>query len=162
MKTPPLVLLARAARVLLAVFFVWAAVVKIASPDAFALAVSRYPILVGPFAVLINPVAILLPWIELASGLSLLFGPPRTRAAAALLVLAMLAVFTIAIAAMLASGQASSCGCFSLRADASSSNAWNIVRNLLLIVLASLVLAEASSADAPITRLRTKFRIPIS
>ena len=96
MKPTPLAIAALAARIVLAAVFVWAACVKIAHPDAFALAVSRYPILVGPFSFLVNPVAIVLPWVELASGLAVLLTPPRTRAGAALLLAAMLLVFTLA------------------------------------------------------------------
>jgi hypothetical protein len=161
-KPSPLVLAARVARLALAAVFVWAACVKIAHPDAFALVVSRYPILVGPLAVFVNPVAIILPWVELASGLAVLLAPPRTRAGAALLLAAMLAVFTIAITILLASGQTTSCGCFSVRADASSSNVWNIARNLLLLAAAAIAFAEARDADRPLTRLKTKFRIPLS
>lgn len=162
MKPSPLAVAALAARIVLAAVFVWAACVKIAHPDAFALAVSRYPVLVGPLAVFVNPVAIVLPWVELASGLAVLFAPPRTRAGAALLLAAMLLVFTLAISILLASGQTTSCGCFSVRADASSSNAWNIVRNLFLLLAAALAFADARDADRPLTRLKTKFRIPLS
>jgi len=162
MKSSPLVLAARLARIALGAVFVWAACVKIAHPADFALAVSRYGILSGPLAVFVNPVAILLPWVELAAGLAVLAAPPRTRAAGAVVLAAMLVVFTAAIAVLLASGQATSCGCFSVRADASSSNAWNIVRNLLLLLAAAVVFAEARDADRPLTQLRTKFRVPLS
>lgn len=163
MKPTPLAIAALAARIVLAAVFVWAACVKIAHPDAFALAVSRYPILVGPFSFLVNPVAIVLPWVELASGLAVLLTPPRTRAGAALLLAAMLLVFTLAITILLASGQTTSCGCFSVRADAASSNAWNIVRNLLLLLATALVLADAHTSTRPHrTPLLTKYRIPLS
>ena len=150
------------ARVLLGVFFLWAAVVKMLHPTAFALAVSRYPMMAGSLQFLIQPVAIVLPWMEALAALAVLFAPGRLRAGGALLMAAMLVVFTIAIAAMLAGGQASSCGCFSVRADAASSNAWNIVRNVLMFAGAILVVADAHREENPLTQLRTKFRIPLS
>ena len=150
------------ARILLGVFFLWAATVKMRHPADFALAVSRYPMMAGSLQFLIQPVAILLPWMEALAALAVLFAPGRLRAGGALLMAAMLAVFTVAIAAMLASGQATSCGCFSVRADSSASNAWNIIRNLLMFAGAILVIADARREENPLTQLRTKFRIPLS
>ena len=128
------------ARLAVAALFLGACIAKIRDPEGFALAVSRYRILPD---VLVNPVAIILPWIELLSGLAVLAGPARFRAAGALVITGMLAVFTIAISLNLLRGIEASCGCFSTRADAAVSDSWNLVRNGALIWLALAVLVDA-------------------
>lgn len=150
--------LALLCRLVLAAVFLRACVVKIADPAAFALAVSRYHILPAP---LINLAAMVLPWVELLTGACLLL-PARSRVllrlrlASLLLIAGMLLVFIVAIGYLLSQGQTASCGCFSMRADAASSNILNIVRNIVLVALAAgaflsdlLPPSEPSSASAP-------------
>ena len=128
------------ARLAVASLFLGACLAKIRDPEGFALAISRYRILPGVF---VNAVAIILPWIEFLSGLAVLAGPARIRAAGALLITGMLAVFTLAISFNLLRGIEASCGCFSTRADAAVSDSWNLVRNGALIWLALTVWADA-------------------
>lgn len=130
-----------AARLALGAVFVAAALAKIDDPHGFALAVSRYRLLPG---IWINGVAIFLPWLELLTGLAVWVSPARTRAAATLIILALLVVFTGAIGWNLARGIESSCGCFSTRADAAVSDEWNLLRNGALLWLAAVILAEAA------------------
>lgn len=119
----------------LAAVFAAACVPKIMAPHDFALMVFRYQLL--PFA-LINIVAIYLPWLELASAVGLLF--PASRRGAALVILAMLAVFTAALIFNIARGINIACGCFSVDESASVSGWWNVARNALLIALALVAL----------------------
>ena len=128
------------ARLAVAAIFLGACLAKIRDPAAFALAVNRYRILPGEF---VNLVAIILPWIELLTGLAVLAGPARFRAAGALLIVGMLAVFTTAISFNLLRGIEASCGCFSTRADAAVSDGWNLVRNGALIWLSLAVFVDA-------------------
>jgi putative oxidoreductase len=128
------------ARLALAAVFLGACLAKIRDPEAFALAVYRYRLLPGTW---VNAVAILLPWIELTSGLAVLAPRPRLRAAGAFVITGMLAVFTIAISLNLARGIEASCGCFTTRADAAVSDAWNLLRNGSLLWLSGAVLCEA-------------------
>ena len=151
-------LLALLCRLVLAAVFLRACVVKIADPAAFALAVRRYHILPSPF---INLAAMVLPWVELLTGVCLLFPARprfllRLRLASLLLIAGMLMVFIVAIAYLLSQGQTASCGCFSMRADASSSNILNIIRNIVLVALAAgaflsdlLTPSEPTAASAP-------------
>ena len=136
------------ARLAVAALFLGACIAKIRDPEAFALAVNRYRILPGE---LVNVLALLLPWIELTSGLAVLVGPARGRAAGAALIFGMLVVFTAAISLNLARGIEASCGCFSTRADAATSDAWNLVRNGALIWLSLAVFLDgfrrAAAAD---------------
>jgi uncharacterized membrane protein YphA (DoxX/SURF4 family) len=128
------------ARLAVAGLFLAACIAKIRNPGLFALAVHRYRILPGEF---VNFVAIWMPWIELLCGLAVLAAPARLRAAGALIITGMLAVFTIAISLNLVRGIEASCGCFSTRADAAVSDGWNLVRNGALIWLSLAVFLDA-------------------
>lgn len=128
------------ARLAVAGLFLAACAAKIRDPEAFALAIHRYRILPGEW---VNLVAIVMPWIELTCGLAVLAAPARLRAAGALLITGMLAVFTVAISLNLLRGIEASCGCFSTRADAAVSDGWNLVRNGALIWLSLAVLIDA-------------------
>ena len=132
------------ARIAVAAIFLIACIAKIRNPELFALAVHRYHILPGEF---VNWVAIVMPWIELTTGLAVLAGPARLRAAGALIITGMLAVFTIAISLNLLRGIEASCGCFSTRADAAVSDGWNLVRNVSLIWLSLAVFLDAFRAS---------------
>lgn len=134
------------ARLAVAGLFLAACIAKIRDPAAFALAVHRYRILPGEW---VNFVALVLPWIELTAGLSVLAAPARLRAAGALIITGMLAVFTLAISLNLLRGIEASCGCFSTRADAAVSDGWNLVRNGALIWLSLAVFLDAFRRAAP-------------
>ncbi len=133
------------ARVSVAAIFLGACLTKIQDPESFALAVQRYRLLPGE---LINLVAIMLPWVELTSGLAVLLGPPRWRAAGAFIIAGMLVVFTGAISLNMLRGIEASCGCFSTRADAAASDAWNLVRNVALIWLSLAILVDGWQKSA--------------
>ena len=134
------------ARLAVAGLFLAACIAKIRDPAAFALAVHRYRILPGEW---VNLVALVLPWIELTAGLSVLAAPARLRAAGALIITGMLAVFTLAISLNLLRGIEASCGCFSTRADAAVSDGWNLVRNGALIWLSLAVFLDAFRRAPP-------------
>lgn len=130
-----------AAQLAVAGIFIGACLSKIGAPELFALAVYRYRIL--PYA-FINFVAIILPWIELTTGIGILLPRPKIRSTAALIIFGMLAVFTIAISMNLLRGIDVSCGCFSTRADAAGSSAWNLVRNAVLLILSFIIWMDAT------------------
>lgn len=129
-------------RLVLAAVFIGAAVLKILHPHDFALAVFRYQMLPYPW---VNLAALTLPWIELLSGLALLL-VPRLRDAAAAIILALLLVFTTAIAVNLARGVSIACGCFSVDPAAEKMGYWNLVRNAALILMAAWTWRRAARA----------------
>ena len=94
-------------RVFLAFVFIYAAVLKIAEPSDFSLAIANYKLLPDNF---INILAIILPWIEISAGLLLLFGVAVKENS--LIISGMLIIFIIAIAISLARGLNIDCGCF--------------------------------------------------
>lgn len=90
-----------------------------------------------------KPLAYLLPTVECASAAGLLMASTRALAAAGLL--ALLTIFTGAIAINLARGRTNiDCGCFgpALRQELSG---WLLLRNLFLMLLAVLALLPESS-----------------
>ena len=98
----------RLVEVILGVVFAYASYHKIADPVDFAHMVYMYKMTPGS---LINLIAIYLPWIELVTGIVLIFGIPGRRGAALLTGL-MLLVFMGAIGFNLARGHPVDCGCF--------------------------------------------------
>ncbi|NLB64850.1 MAG: DoxX family protein [Lentisphaerae bacterium] len=137
------------ARLAVAGIFLGACAAKIRDPEAFALAVYRYRLLPD---ILINPAAMILPWIELLGAVALLLPLRRARAASALIITGMLAVFTAAIAFNLFRGIEIACGCFSTRADAAVSDTWNLLRNGALIWLSAALLMDAWPRPTPVKK----------
>jgi len=132
------------ARLLLGGVFVWLAVLKLVEPVGFLKAVRQFGVVAQTDPTLLNAVAAWLPWLELWCGLLLLLGVGVRGAA--LLVLAMLLVFTPAIASrglelQHASGQAFcdiafDCGCGTGVVNVCS----KLAQNTGLIVLALIAL----------------------
>ena len=98
-------------QIALGLFFVIAALPKLVDPPSFAHMIYNYRLVPGAF---VNLMALVMPWLELLTGLALIFGIwSRTSAA---LVGALLLVFIGAISANLARGNAIDCGCFDMSA----------------------------------------------
>ena len=96
-------------RWLLGVTFIFASYHKIIAPEEFATAIFSYCLF--PEAS-VNLIAITLPFIELFSGVALLFG--FYHRGATLLINVMLTVFIIALTINLVRGHQFDCGCFSV------------------------------------------------
>jgi putative oxidoreductase len=129
-------LLALVARLYLGAIFVLASWHKIADPGGFAVDIATYQIL--PLA-LVDPMAIVMPWVEMVAGLMLIVGF-RTRAAA-LLIAAMMLMFTVAIAIAVGKGLDMSCGCFASQGAAEDPiSGWTILRDASWLALALYVL----------------------
>lgn len=94
-------------QIALGVFFIVAALPKIADPPGFAHMVYNYRLLPGP---LVNLAALTMPWAELLMGIALICGIWRRTAAT--LVGVLLAIFIVAISVNLLRGNAIDCGCF--------------------------------------------------
>lgn len=97
------------ARWILGLTFIYASLHKIVSPDAFAKIVYGYDIFPH---ILINWIAIVIPFIELFTGLAIIFGVyPRS---AAIIINGLLFMFIVLISANLVRGHEFDCGCFSV------------------------------------------------
>ncbi|ADI83358.1 DoxX family membrane protein [Geobacter sulfurreducens] len=120
-------------RVALGAVFLYAAVIKIANPPAFAGNVAAYQLLpyAGNYLV-----AAILPWIEAICGLLLVTGW-RARSAAAL-VAVMNILFIVLLISTVARGLDIDCGCF--RQGGEKTSAWTaIFRDIMLLVAAVFV-----------------------
>ena len=135
-------------QIALGIFFVVAALPKIADPPSFAHMVYNYRILPGP---LVNLAALVMPWAELLMGLALVCG--IWRRTAAILVGALLLVFIVAISVNLLRGNAIDCGCFDVAAAGRSfeeriSDMWMvIVRDVGMLLLVAQGLLGARRAE---------------
>lgn len=121
-------------RIGLALLFAAAAWHKLSDRTRFAASLSAYELLPRR---LLSPSAWLLPALECALSIGLLHAP--TRAPAALASIALLAIYTGAIAVNLARGRRDiDCGCFATSAQVRLSP-WLVARNLILIAASSLL-----------------------
>jgi len=116
------------------VIFVFAGVMKLRDPVAFAIAIRHYKMLP---AFLILPLAFYLPWLEIICGLSI-FVRPLSRAALYVILLLDL-VFLAALSVAWARGLNVKCGCFG--------EAFNdigypaaITRNILIAIAIGVIL----------------------
>ncbi|MFO0974115.1 MAG: MauE/DoxX family redox-associated membrane protein [Phycisphaerae bacterium] len=130
----------------LAAVFVVAGAVKIHDPDAFAKSITYYKML--PLEA-VHPLAIVLPWWEVAAGLALL--SPAWRRIGVGLILAMLAIFIVALARAAVLKLDISCGCFG---HGSGGVQQGLLEDLMFVVAAVLAWraarprVEASAAGA--------------
>lgn len=123
-----------ALRVLLGAIFLYAGTTKIVDPAGFALAVYNYHLLPGW---LVNITAVMLPWIEVVAGVSLIFG--LWTSGGALIVSALLIIFTIALAFNRSRGLDIACGCFSTSSSGEHITWWCLLRDSSMAVTSLLV-----------------------
>jgi putative oxidoreductase len=131
-------LLARMARFLLGALFLWASATKVPDMAAFAESVANYRI-VPP--ALVPLVASALVGVEIAAAVALLLN--LWARAAALLLAALLAAFTVGLAGALARGIDLACGCFG---GSDAATWWTVLRDLALLAFA---LGVAASSPSP-------------
>ncbi len=123
-----------AARLSLAITFIYACIHKIAVPYDFALQVATYQIL--PLS-LINLQAIILPWLELVTGVLLIAGW-LTRPAA-LITCGMNIMFIVAIAMALAADLQLQCGCFAAADVGDQMDSDLIIRDAFFLLVGAFV-----------------------
>jgi uncharacterized membrane protein YphA (DoxX/SURF4 family) len=123
-------------RVSLGLVFVYAGILKIRDPIAFAGSVAAYKLLPYFFNYL---VAATIPWVELTCGLLLIFGY-RVRAAAGITA-AMNILFIVLLASTIVRGLDIDCGCF--RQGGEKTSAWiAIMRDILFLSVALILVTE--------------------
>jgi putative oxidoreductase len=131
-------------RVLLGAIFIYAAIVKMDSPQDFADSIAAYHIL--PFSV-INLLALGIPFFELVCGLLVFTG--FFLRVGVLGILLILAVFTGAIGIALLRGLSIDCGCFGARSWLDSSAWVGFLRDAILLGLAAYVYGRSLSEQQP-------------
>jgi len=120
-------------RISLGLIFIYAGVLKISDPIAFAGSVAAYKLLPYFFNYL---VAATIPWVEFACGLLLVVGY-RVRAAAGITA-AMNILFIVLLASTIARGLDIDCGCF--RQGGEKTSAWVAILRDILFLSAALIL----------------------
>ena len=116
-------------RLVLGFIFIYAGMEKISDPEGFARVINNYKLL--PF-LLINLFALILPWVEVTTGLLLLFGIVTKENA--FILSSLLIIFLIAIIISLFRGLNIDCGCFGT-ASGAKIGLEKLIENLLLILL---------------------------
>lgn len=122
-------------RYILGTVFIYAGAEKISNPDAFAQAILNYKL----FPIwIINITAITLPWIELVTGILLLFGMYiRINSG---IIFSLLLLFEFAIIISLFRGLNIDCGCFG---GGTKIGITKLLENFLLILISiSLILFD--------------------
>ena len=123
-------------RIFISLIFIYAGTEKISNPDDFTISISNYRLL--PVA-LINFFAIILPWIEIVTGILLLFGISVKENTT--IIFTMLLVFTIAIVISLFRGLSIDCGCFG---KGTQIGLFKLGENLLMLVASFLLMIFGS------------------
>jgi uncharacterized membrane protein YphA (DoxX/SURF4 family) len=128
-----------AARLILGGVFVYASLDKITHPMEFAQIVYNYKILP---AMWVNPVALIIPFVELTAGIALIIGRPAFPSA--LILTGFVVVFAMALGFNLARGLDFQCGCFSTSVEARNAGINTLIRDVILLIPASLALHGAA------------------
>lgn len=95
-------------RMVLGAMFVTVAMTKIPNPEKFANEIGNYNLLPN---ISLNMMALFLPWLELITGMLLIFGYKVKENS--FLILGMLVVFTLGVLSAMARGLDINCGCYS-------------------------------------------------
>jgi len=121
-------------RIVLGGLLVVAGALKLGDPTAFANEITNYRFLpsLAPW------LAATLPVIEIALGLLLVVAPIVWRRAAALAAAGLLAVFTVAVAQVVARGINVDCGCFG--GNSGPVTALTVGRDLVLLAMAGAIM----------------------
>lgn len=112
--------------------FIYASIDKVLYPEKFAVVIYNYRIL--PYE-LVNLVAILVPWLEIAIGVTLILG--IWLETSAFLLSGLTLGFTILIISAIVRGLNIECGCFTL-SETGSLVSWRRVAEDLLILVGGL------------------------
>jgi len=121
--------------------FVFAGVAKLRDPSGFATEITNYHLLpsLAPW------LAVSLPTAELAIGAALLVGTRPWLRAGALAAAALLAVFTVAVAQVVARGIDVSCGCFG--SESGPVTIVTVFRDVALLASAAMLLYLSPASD---------------
>lgn len=127
-------------QIALGVFFVAAALPKVADPPGFLHMIYNYRLVPGVF---LNAFGLVLPWLEILLGLALVLGIWRRTATAG--VAALLLVFVVAIGVNLLRDNPIDCGCFDVSAaNKTEAERFFDMKMVILRDIGMLVLAAQS------------------
>lgn len=131
-------ILISANRIILGLIFIFASWDKVLEPSAFSEVVANYQILPE---VLVAPTAIFLPWLELTCGFCLVAN--RWTGGSAIIVTALIVIFTAAIGFNIYRGMDVACGCFTLDQSAPAGMWLYLLRDVIFLVMGVTTLRYA-------------------
>ncbi len=137
-------ILITANRIILGLIFIYASWDKVLVPEAFARAIANYQILPE---VLVAPSAIFLPWLELTCGICLVIN--RWTGGSAIIVTALIVIFTAAIGFNIYRGMDVACGCFTLDQSAPSSMWFYLLRDVIFLLMGVSAMRYAHAHKTP-------------
>lgn len=120
-------------RIILGLIFIFSGVEKISNPAEFAQSIENYRLL--PI-ISINLIAIILPWLELISGMLLLFGIKSKENS--IIITSMMIVFTSAVIIAIFRNLDIDCGCFGTLA-AQKVGFRKVIENIVLISIGFII-----------------------
>lgn len=123
-------ILISANRIILGSIFIFASWDKVLEPAVFAEVIANYQIL--PEA-LVAPAAIFLPWLELTCGVCLV--ADRWTGGSAIIVTALIVIFTAAIGFNIYRGMDVACGCFTLDQSAPAGMWLYLLRDVIFLIM---------------------------
>ncbi len=128
-------------RLFIGITLIYAGLQKVMVPSDFAKIIYGYDLFPQ---ILINLTAIILPYLEILSGLCILFG--RFTKGAAIISIFMFSAFILAISINLIRGHEFDCGCFSVAGGSHSSPVELLIRDLIYLtcVIHLLLVKETS------------------
>jgi uncharacterized membrane protein YphA (DoxX/SURF4 family) len=138
-------------RIFLGLMFVMVSLEKIVEPAAFAQSIANYNIFSFPISLVL---ATIVPWVELACGLCILFG--LFLKGSSLLLSAMVTVFTLAVLSALLRGLDIACGCFTQDPTVGRIGWMKIIQNLTLLALSFFLYFSTSDKFSIEAYLRGK------
>lgn len=116
--------------------FIYASIDKIVHPHAFAKIIYNYQLMPDIF---IYFMAVTLPWVEMIAGFALVAG--IYRRASAIILSALLVIFSVAISINLIRGLNFDCGCFSTLTTEGGSDPVGLLLRDLLILIPGLIIS---------------------
>ncbi|MEN3043772.1 MAG: MauE/DoxX family redox-associated membrane protein [Candidatus Hydrothermales bacterium] len=116
--------------IFLGLLFVYSGYIKLKNIHEFALTVAKYGILPSYF---INLFSLTVPFLELFSGIFLIFG--ILKKGAYLVLIKLIFIFTLAITYAFVSGRIFECGCFEIFGKEEEIGIYSIFRNLIIFLL---------------------------
>jgi uncharacterized membrane protein YphA (DoxX/SURF4 family) len=142
-------ILISANRIMLGLIFIFASWDKVLEPAAFAGVIANYQILPEGLAA---PAAIFLPWLELTCGICLV--ADRWTGGSAVIVTALIVIFTAAIGFNIYRGMDVACGCFTLDQSAPADMWLYLLRDVIFLAMGvgTLQYAHARKTVAMATR----------
>lgn len=122
-------------KVLLGLLFLISSISKIQNPAKFMDSIEAYKLVPTLF---IHPLALIIPWIQIVCGLFFIFD--IYAQSTALILSALLVVYTAAIAQAFARGMSMDCGCFDLIEGLEDKVGWkSIIRDLIFLGMTGTV-----------------------